>query len=90
VTHHRVDLQIPPDVAWERLQAAAPSVGTVEWVDQAGRSLVVRKRRGLGPIRLRATVLTAGSVGASVVDIEGGGVLSRRSIARLVARLTHQ
>jgi hypothetical protein len=89
VTHHRVELQLPPDVAWQRLQAAAVSVGTIEAADHATRSLVVRKRRGLGPVRLRATVLAAGP-GASVVDIEGGGVVSRRQIARLVARLTHQ
>ncbi len=90
MTHHRVELQIPPEVAWERLQAAAVSVGTIEVADQAARSLVVRKRRGLGPVRLRATVLPAASGAGSIVDIEGGGVLSRRSIARLVARLTHQ
>jgi len=89
VTHHRVELQLPPHVAWQRLQAAAVSVGTIEAADQAARSLVVRKRRGLGPVRLRATVLPAGP-GASVVDIEGGGVVSRRQVARLVARLTHQ
>jgi hypothetical protein len=90
VTHHRVELQLPPDVAWERLQAAAASVGTIESADQATRSVVVRKRRALGPVRLRATVSTGGSAGASVVDIQGGGVVSRRQIARLVARLTHQ
>ena len=89
MTHHRVQLQVPPDVAWDRLQAVAASVGTIEAADPATKTLVVRKRRALGPVRLRASVLTAGSAGASVVDIEGGGVLSRRQMARLVARLTH-
>ena len=90
MTQHRVELPVPPDVAWQRLQAAAASVGTIEGTDEATKSLVVSKRRGLGPVRLRAAVLTAGTGGASVVDIQGGGIASRRLIARLVARLTHQ
>jgi len=90
VRQHRVELQLPPDLAWGRLQAAAASIGTIEGADQASRTLVVRTRGALGSVRLQAAVLTAGPGGASVVDVQGGGVSSRRAIARLVARLTSQ
>jgi hypothetical protein len=92
VTQRRVELQLPPDVAWQRLQTAFASIGKVEEAADSTRSLIGKARYGLNPVRLRISVLSSHSPEAAVLDIQGRGqdvwgVASRRVIDRLVAAL---
>jgi hypothetical protein len=95
MTQRRIELQAPPDVAWQRLQAAFSSIGKVEEVSDSTRSLKGKARYGLNPVRLRISVLSGPSGDSAVLDIQGRGqdvwgVASRRVIDRLVAALDNK
>jgi hypothetical protein len=92
VTERRIELQNPPDVAWQRLQEAFSSIGKVEEVSDGTRSLIGKARYGLNPVRLRISVLSGPTGDSAVLDIQGRGqdvwgVASRRVIDRLAAAL---
>jgi hypothetical protein len=92
MTQRRIEIQAPPDVAFERLQAAFSSIGSVEETSSLTRTLTGKARYGLNPVRLRISVLSGFSGESAVLDIQGRGqdvwgVASRKVIDRLVDAL---
>jgi hypothetical protein len=90
MTTRSVELPIPPADAWNRLKAAADSVGRIEEAQEGSRFLMVKARYGLNPVRLRVSVLTGPTDSTSILDIQGRGqdvwgVASRRVIDPLCA-----
>ena len=83
---------MPTAAAWDRLQAAAASLGTIEEAQENSRFLVVKTRYGLNPVRLRVSVLSGPTAETSRLDIQARGqdiwgVASRKVIDRLCAAL---
>lgn len=92
MTDRNIELQMPVDVAWTRLQSAANSVGKIEEAHQTSHYLVMKARYGLNPVRLRVSVLTGPTPETAVLEIGGRGqdvwgVASRKVIDRLCASL---
>lgn len=92
MTTRRVEVQQAPDAVFQRLEAAASGMGKVEQANQDTRSLTVKSRYGLNPVRLRVSVLSGPLPETSVLDIQARGqdilgVASRKVIDRLVAAL---
>src|SRR5437879_5371978 len=90
MSERTVELQIPPEAAWEQLKSTAATLGKVEEAHDTSRFLVLKARYGLNPVRLRVNVLTGPSRGTSRLEIQGRGqdvwgVASRKVIDRLCA-----
>jgi len=93
MTARRIEIQVPPDVAFQRLQAAFASIGKVEEASAATRTVTGKARYGLNPVRLRISILTGEGGNVSILDIQGRGqdvwgVASRKVIDRLADALT--
>jgi len=84
---------MPPDEAWDALKRAASAVGKVEEAHDATRSLVMKARYGLNPVRVRVAVISGGDGRLSLLLIQGRGqdvwgVASRKVIERLIGALS--
>ena len=87
MTTRRVEVQRAPDAVFQHLQTAG--VGKVEQANPDTRSLVIKARYGLNPVRLRVSVLSGPHPDTSVLDIQARGqdilgVASRKVIDRLI------
>jgi Mg-chelatase subunit ChlI len=92
MTARTVELQLPAATAWDRLKTAAASMGKIEEAQENSRSLILKARYGLNPVRLRVSVLSGPSAETSRIDIQGRGqdvlgVASRKVIDKLCAGL---
>ena len=92
MAQRRVELQLSPDIAWQRLQSACSNIGKVEEVSNSTRSLVAKARYGLNPVRLRISVLSGPSGDSAVLDIQSRGQdvwggASRKVTDRVIAAL---
>ena len=90
MTTRRVEVQKAPDAAFQRLEEAASNIGKVEQANRDTRSLTLKARYGLNPVRLRVSVLSGSQPETSVLDIQARGqdilgVASRKVIDRLIA-----
>lgn len=80
------------EVAWQALARAAQTVGKIEEKSEATRSLKMKARYGLNPVRLRASVLSGATAQTSVLEFEARGqdvmgVASRKVIDKVIAGL---
>jgi uncharacterized Zn finger protein (UPF0148 family) len=69
----RIDLQVPPDVAWQRVKIAMRRIGKVEKESEAARVLAGKARYGLQPIRLKVAVVPGPTRGTSVLEVAAKG-----------------
>lgn len=93
MTQRRIEIEAPPDVAFERLESAWASIGKIEDSNKSVRTLTGKARYGLNPVRVRISVISNGD--SSVLDIQGRGqdvwgAASRKVIDRLIDALGAQ
>lgn len=92
MTNMTVELQLPPEQAWDRVKAAADELGKVEEAHENSHYLLLKARYGLNPVRLRVAVLSGPTAQTSRLEIHGRGqdvwgVASRKVIDRLCAAI---
>ncbi|WP_406816172.1 hypothetical protein [Mycobacterium sp. M23085] len=66
-----VELQLPPEMAWDRLKTAAEELGKVEEAHENSHYLLLKARYGLNPVRLRISVLSGPTAETSRLEIHG-------------------
>lgn len=90
VSSRTVELQMTSAEAWSTLKSAAAALGKIEEASENARTLTVKARYGLNPVRLRVSVLSGPSPETAILDVAGRGqdvlgVASRKVIDRLIA-----
>jgi hypothetical protein len=89
VAQRRIELQVPSEEAFERLQKAFAEVGKVREVGNATRSLRGHLRVGIMQAEFRVSVLSSADGASSVLEIQGppGSIDGFGHEARAVDRL---
>lgn len=86
----RIELQLPPQEAFERVKAAMVKTGWLEDANPTTRSLQGQIPAGLSKLPIRVSVLTTGDDSASLLEIQGNASnfdpygVERRALDKLV------
>lgn len=68
-----LELAMPAEVAWERVQTAMNKIGKTKQAANTSRMLVGEARYGLQAVKIKVAVVSGTKVGTSVLEIEGAG-----------------